>query len=99
VTKAPFRVVLLHQPDWGWTIDQGAAWTALANQAGVDLAIGGHYHKTFVTKPGEKGNNYPVLALGQDAIARVEATPTTLTVTVTGKDGAVIQSLAIPAKR
>lgn len=29
--SAAFRVVAMHQGDWGWLPDNGAAWTALAN--------------------------------------------------------------------
>jgi len=96
---APFRVVLAHHPAWGWSNEQAPAWTAAANAANVDLVIGGHLHRTVVTKPGELGNDYHVVALGQDAVARVTATATELTLTIVDKAGAVIQRLVIPARR
>ena len=96
---APFRVVLAHQPDWGWTTEGEPAWTAAANAARVDLVMGGHFHRTFITKPGEKGNDYYVVALGQDAVARVTSTATELKVTIVDKAGAVTNTLVIPARR
>ena len=97
--EAPFRVILLHQPNWGWVRDRGPEWTALANGGKIDLVIGGHFHRLMSIKPGTEGNDFPVLALGQDQIARVEATRTELRVTVTGKDGKVLESLTIAARR
>jgi predicted phosphodiesterase len=95
---APFRVVLAHHPEWGWTTEGEPAWTAAANTAKVDLVMGGHFHRTFIRKPGEKGNDYYVVALGQDAVARVTSTATELTVTILDKAGAVTHTLVIPAK-
>jgi hypothetical protein len=99
VKDAPFRVILMHQPSWGWTDNQGARWTELANRAGVDLAISGHLHKTSISKPGEFGRTFPVLILGQDQIAFVEATAAEIRVTVKALDGTVVQTLAVPARR
>jgi acid phosphatase type 7 len=50
-------------------------------------------------EPGSQGNDFPVLALGQDQIARIEATRTELRVTVTGKDGAVLETLTVKSRR
>jgi hypothetical protein len=97
--SAPFRVILAHQPSWGWTVEPGSEWTAAANEAKVDLVIGGHYHRTFVAKPGEQGNDFHVVGLGQDVIARVEASTTELRVTIRDKTGATVESLVIPARR
>ena len=95
---APFRVVLAHHPGWGWTAEPAADWTAAANAAKVDLVMGGHFHRTFVTKPGEKGNDFYVVALGQDAVARVTSTTAELKVTIVDKLGAVTNTLVIPAR-
>jgi len=97
-SAAPFRVMLTHNPEWGWTAEPGAEWTAAANAAKVDLVMGGHFHRTFVTKPGEKGNDFHVVALGQDAVARVTATSAELTVTIVDKAGATVQTVVIPRK-
>jgi len=97
--EAPFRVILLHQPNWGWVRGRGAEWTALANKGKIDLVIGGHFHRLMTIKPGTEGNDFPILALGQDQIARVEATRTELRVTVTGKDGKVLETLSIKPRR
>ena len=99
VEEAPFRIILLHQPNWGWTRERGDRWTELANKGKVDLVIGGHYHRLRAYEPGSQGNDFPVLALGQDQFARVEATRSELRVTVVGRDGAVLETLTIKARR
>lgn len=99
VKSAPFRVILLHQPNWGWTNGQGRRWTELANRAGVDLVIGGHYHRLQAFAPGSQGNDFQILALGQEQVARVEATEKELQVTVTGKNSAVLQTIILPVKK
>lgn len=95
VAAAPFRVVLMHQPDWGWLDGGNMAWTRVANDAKVDLAIAGHYHRFVHFNAGEAGNNFPVLVVGQDQVAKVEATAYALHVTVTATDGMVVDSFEI----
>ncbi|SFG37065.1 Calcineurin-like phosphoesterase [Duganella sp. CF458] len=96
--SAAFRVVAMHQGDWGWLPDNGAAWTALANQAGIDLLIAGHDH-AFSYQPPDKVHAYHRLILGQDQLARVEATGRTLTVKVLTDKGAPVHTLTIPSRR
>ena len=43
--------------------------------------------------------DFTALALGQDQIARIEATRSELRLTVTGKDGTILESIAIKARR
>ena len=95
---APFRVVLAHHPAWGWTAEPAAAWTEAANAAKVDLVMGGHLHRTSITKPGEKGNDFYIVALGQDLAARVTATAAELEVVIVDTKGAVVETLVIPAR-
>jgi predicted phosphodiesterase len=92
---APFRVLLMHQPHWGW-LGHGdqktarAAWTAAANAARVDLVIAGHTHRFSLTPAGSPlGNDYPILVVGQGDVAKVDATATSLHVTVVAQDGSV----------
>ena len=97
--QAPFRVILLHQPNWGWTREPGDQWTALANKGKIDLVIGGHYHRLKSVEPGTQGNDFTSLALGQDQIAKVEANRDELRVTVVGKDGVVVETLTLKTRR
>ncbi|WP_342118993.1 FN3 domain-containing metallophosphoesterase family protein [Pseudoduganella sp. OTU4001] len=94
---APFRVVAMHQGDWGWLPDNGAAWTALANQAKVDLVIAGHDHEFSYHAP-DREHGYHRLILGQDQLARVEATQRELTVRVLSDKGVQVHQLRIPAR-
>lgn len=50
-------------------------------------------------QPGTQGNDFLNLALGQDQVATVEATRTEMRVTVVGKDGAVVGTYVIKARR
>jgi len=95
---APFTVVLGHQPDWGWTGGENAKWTQLANAAHVDLFIAGHEHRFMLIKPGERGNDFPILVVGQDQVAWVEATDATLKVTVTDSNGKLVHAFTLAHK-
>jgi predicted phosphodiesterase len=99
VTEAPFRVILMHQPDWGWLADGPAAWIETTNAAGVDLVIAGHRHRFSYTPPGpEVEHAYHLLVLGQDQVARVSANTTELAVVVTDLDGNVVETVVIPRR-
>jgi hypothetical protein len=99
VADAPFRVVLMHNPRWGWLADGPDAWIGAANEAGVDLVIAGHRHRFSYTPPGpDVENAYHLLVIGQDQIARVDATRDELRVVVTELDGKIAHSLVIPSQ-
>jgi predicted phosphodiesterase len=100
VSSAPFRVMAMHQPRWGWLADGNQAWIDLANDAGVDLVIAGHTHRFSYTPPGPGvPNKYHLLVVGQDQVARVDATMTELKIVVTGTDGKIVQTIVIPNKK
>ena len=97
VADAPFRVIVMHDPRWGWLVDGPDAWVETANAARVDLVIAGHQHRSSYTPPGpDVEHNYHLLVVGKEQIARVDATATELTVVVTELDGSVVQTLVIP---
>jgi hypothetical protein len=99
VASAPFRVAVMHQPTWGWLEAGNEAWVTAANDAGLDLLIAGHRHRFSYTPPGPNvPHKYHVLVVGQDQVARVDATTTELTVVVTGTDGKEVQTIKIPRK-
>lgn len=100
VSEAPFRVILMHNPRWGWLTDGPDAWVETANAAGVDLVIAGHRHRFSYTAPGpDVDHSYHLLVVGKEQIARVDATATELEVVVTGLDGSVVHTLVIPRRR
>jgi 3',5'-cyclic AMP phosphodiesterase CpdA len=97
VSSAPFRVILMHQPQWGWLEDGPAEWIETADAAGVDLVIAGHRHRFVYTPPGpDVDHDYHLLVLDQDQVAKVDATDQELRVVVTGLDGSVVHTLVIP---
>jgi acid phosphatase type 7 len=99
VRQAPFRVIVMHQPQWGWLADGNRAWIDAANAAGIDLVIAGHNHRFSYTAPGPAtAHKYHLLVVGQDQVARVDATATELKVVVTGTDGKVVHALVIPRR-
>ncbi|MEX2282939.1 MAG: metallophosphoesterase [Gemmatimonadota bacterium] len=98
--QAPFRIVVMHQPSWGWLDDDTttarAEWSAAANQAGIDLVIAGHRHRYSLTAAGgPAGNTYPILVVGQGQHATVDASETEVRVTVFGNDGNVVGGLTV----
>lgn len=105
MTDAPFRIVVMHQPKfgWGWNSPQSnakrAEWMTAANAANVDLVIAGHNHRYSLTPAGTEGSRYPVLVVGQDQIATVHASTTALRVRVTDAQGKELVALTIPRRR
>ena len=100
VSEAPFRVILMHNPRWGWLTDGPDAWVETANAAGVDLVIAGHRHRFSHTPPGpDVEHSYHHLVVGKEQVARVEVTAAELEVVVTGLDGSVAHTLVIPRRR
>lgn len=97
VATAPFRVVTVHQPKWGWLANGPAEWMALANSARIDLMIAGHNHR-FSYEPPNAEHAYHLLVVGQDQVARVDATASELKVVVTGTDGVIVKTLVIPKR-
>jgi len=95
LADAPFRIVLMHQPKWGWTNGEGKKWTEVANKEKIDLVIAGHMHQFLHLKPGVDDNNFPVLVVGQDQVAHVDATATELKVKVTAQDGDIVDYFVI----
>jgi predicted phosphodiesterase len=98
LADAPFRIIAMHGPFWGWVDDQKDKWTELANKAGIDLVIAGHHHRLSKIPPGERGNDYTVLVVGQDQVATVEATTTTLSIAVVDKEGTQADSFVLTTK-
>jgi hypothetical protein len=99
VSEAPFRVILMHAPNWGWLADGPNEWVETANSAGIDLIMAGHRHRFSYSPPDPAaGQGYHLLVLGQDQIARVNATLDELRVVVTDSKGSVVQTVSIPRR-
>lgn len=102
--SAPFRIVVMHQPSWGWDWTSPSSdasrneYVKAANAAGVDLVIAGHDHDFSFTPAGTKGANYPVLVVGTDQVAKVQVTSKEIRVQVVGKDGREVKAFTVPVK-
>jgi predicted phosphodiesterase len=96
--EAPFRVVVMHQPDWGWLDQKNNEWTEAANKGNVDLVIAGHFHHFVHFEVGVAGTKFPVLAIAPDQSAHVEATKDELKVTVVNVDGKIDDTFTIPRR-
>ena len=92
---APFRVILMHSPSWGWQEEGTDEWNRLATRAGIDLVIAGHRHRLSRTNAGEEGSGFTVLVLGQDQVGRVSASSTELQVAVTDTAGKELDSFRL----
>jgi predicted MPP superfamily phosphohydrolase len=93
--SAPFRVAVVHQPNWGSMPDGRAAWVKALNQARVDLVIAGHTHRFSRTDAGTDGRAYTTVVVGQGQFASVAATNASITVVVRGSAGTVVDSVTI----
>lgn len=93
--NALFRVILLHSPTWGWVDEQNEKWTELANHAGIDLLICGHKHRLNHIQPGEEGNDFDLLIVGQDQVATVRADKSSIKAEVTDVKGEVLKAVTV----
>ena len=98
ISEAPFRVILMHAPNWGWVNEEPGKWTELANRAGVDLVIAGHTHRYSWDPAGTNGRDYGVLVVGQDQAAHVEASSTEIKVVVTDTAKGVVGEISVPRR-
>jgi predicted phosphodiesterase len=97
--EAPFRVVLMHQPNWAPMLEteQREAWNDWANAAKIDLVVAGHTHRFAHRKPGQSGNNqYHVIIVGQNQLGRFAVTRNEITATVRNRDGSLVYQTTIP---
>jgi len=92
---APFRIVVMHQPGWGYIEGGNEPWADWANRSKIDLVLAGHTHRFAHIQPGQRGNSYPILVVGQDQLAKVEATAAQLKVSVQAKDGSTVDSFVV----
>jgi predicted phosphodiesterase len=95
MAEAPFRIAAMHQPMWGAVEGGPERWTDWANRSKIDLVIAGHTHRFAHIQPGQRGNNYPILIVGQDQLAKIEVTASKLKASVLAKDGSVVESFTI----
>ena len=96
---APFRVAVMHQPNYGSLPDGRARWIAAANAARIDLAIAGHNHKFSRIAAGTNGAAFPTLVMGQDQVARVDATAGEIRVTLKTAAGEAVDAFTVAARK
>lgn len=97
--KAAFRIAIFHMPLYGsggpGPMDCQKKWGPLLSQGKVDLLISGHTHEYRILWPEAGKHEYPILIGGKPkakeaVVIRVEATRTTLDLTMTRDDGEVV---------
>lgn len=94
--QEPFRILLMHAPNWGWTDNQSSMWTELANQSRVDLSISGHTHRFSCTPPRQGENKWHQLVIAPDQVARVDVSVKKLPVTVIGPGKTTVAAFKVP---
>jgi predicted phosphodiesterase len=97
-----YKVVLIHIPLFSGSTKHGASditekFGPILNEAGIDLMISGHHHRFAVIKNDERGNRFPIVILGQDMFLKTDVLKERLSITVTNKEGAVVDSLDVAA--
>jgi predicted phosphodiesterase len=96
--QAPFRVVVMHQPNWAPMLEseQRDAWNDWANAAKIDLVVAGHTHRFAHRKPGQSGNNnYHVIIVGQNQLGRFSVTQNEIAAIVRNRDGSLVYQTTI----
>ena len=95
---APFRIILMHDPNWGWVDGDSGRWTELANRAGIDLVVAGHRHRYSWSPPGVEGREYGVLVVGQDQVATVRVGSNEIRMRVVNTSGDEIAVHSLPRR-
>jgi acid phosphatase type 7 len=98
--KAAFRVALFHMPPYGGNNWHGETqirklWGPILNESGVDLVICGHTHKFARLNPTKRANQYTLVIGATDTVIRGDVAGTKLSVTVTGANGTVLDTVSI----
>lgn len=99
IEEAPFRIILMHAPNWGWVDGDPAKWTDVANRTGVDLVISGHRHRFSWSPPGTEGREYGILVVGQDQVGTVQASSTEIKWRVTDTSGSEVGAGSVPRRK
>ena len=97
-----YKVVLIHIPLFSGSTKHGATditkkFGPVLNEAGIDLMISGHHHRFAVIKNDENGNRFPIVILGLDMFLKTDVSKERLSITVTNKEGMVVDSLDVSA--
>jgi len=101
---APLKVCIIHVPMDGvpstseyntrnWMRDN---FIPLLNEAGVDLTINAHLHKSFVTEPNDKiGNKFPMVVNGRGTRLQFDADASGISLKFFDENGNVVKSYEV----
>ncbi len=94
IDEFPVKIAFVHDPSWGYGVNNDD----IANDAGIDLMIGGHTHNYNHSLPGN-GRDFHRLVLGRYMSAKVTVQGTTaetiVDVTVFNSSGGIHDSFQI----
>lgn len=99
LASAPFRILFLHAPNWGWTNGRQQDWEDAARDARIDLSLSGHTHRFNYTPPADPATDRHRLVLAPDQAARIEMTPERLKITVLGPKKQKIVEFEVPRRQ
>jgi 3',5'-cyclic AMP phosphodiesterase CpdA len=99
-----YQVVMVHIPLFSGSRGHGAnditmKWGPILNEAGIDLMISGHRHRFGMIEINENGNRFPIIVLGQDMFLTTDVMKERLTIRLTDKEGAVVDTIDVPAAK
>ncbi len=101
--RSLYKVVMIHIPLFSGSTKHGASdittkFGPILNSAGIDLMISGHHHRFAVIKNEERGNQFPIVVLGQDMFLTTDVSEDRLSIRVTNKEGAEVDSFEVKAQ-
>ena len=102
--RSLYKVVMIHIPLFSGSSKHGASdittkFGPIFNEAGIDLMISGHHHRFAIINTNENGNGFPVVVLGQDMFLTTDVSKERLSISITDKEGVVVDSLDVTAKK
>lgn len=99
IKDAPRKVCIIHVP----AFDGPDAWytqhwitqnfTPVLNKAGIDIMLSAHHHKYILAKPGEYGNDFPIVVNSNSERLDFEATAGKITIKTYDRNGTLVHTL------
>lgn len=96
--SAPYKIVIGHIPPFGgWhgNIEVANKFVPVLNEAGIQLMLAAHLHRSVKRMPQPDGAKFPILVNSNNSILKVDANPQRLRVEMFDLQGKMMDSLEV----
>ena len=98
--SAPVKIAVIHMPpgndkEWYGRREITRLFMPILNNAGIDLMLCGHLHRTAYIEKGKEDNNFPILIHSNTTRADVSVTASGIKISVADASGKTVQTYQI----